>query len=126
MLRITIDKELTTLAQENKVRADARQFRTAYTENDLLRAFCDATDINETYNHDILSVSVKAFPEGWAFGDKTSFCVEMLTHGWRKLCEIRFYCDIELNVDTRDLTDWRGISTGEKLYSCDVYERREK
>lgn len=124
-MKMHIDKDLTTLAQEAKVRHDMREFRERYTDGDLLRAFYDATDINEAYSHDILSVSVKAFPAGSLFGDKTSFCVEMLTHGWRKFCEIRFYCDLDLEVDTRDLTNWRGESMGEKLYSCAVYERKE-
>lgn len=124
-MKITINKEYTTLAQADKVRRDIREFRGMYTDGDLLRAFRDATDLDIAWNHDILSAFVEAFPAGSLFGDKTSFCVEMITHGFREFCEIRFYCDMNLEVDTRDLTDYRGISTGEKMYSVRVYKCEE-
>ena len=124
-MKMSINKEYTTLKQAEQVRRDMREFKERYTHGDLLRAFCDATDINETWNHDILSVTVEAFPAGSYFDDVTHFHVKMLTHGWRKFCEIDYYCDLDLNVDTRDLTDWQGVSMGKKLYSCEVYERKE-
>ena len=124
-MKITVDKNYTTIAQLPKVKADMKQFKETFTDSDLLGEFYRQTGIESGWNHDILSVSVVAFPAGFFYGDDTHFSVEIITRGWREFREIKFYCDECLSVDTRDLTDYKGHSMGEKMYSCRIYEAKE-
>ena len=124
-MKITVDKNYTTIAQLPKVKADMKQFKEAFTDSDLLGEFYRQTGIESGWNHDILSVSVVAFPAGLFYGDDTSFSVDIITKGWREFREIHFYCDEGLSVDTRDLVDHNGQSMGKKMYTCLVYEAKE-
>lgn len=121
-MKVTINKEYTTLAQVEKVKADIKDFKSMYTEKGLLSAFSDATGLVD-YFCDVYSCEVEAFPENMLIDSDTVFCVEMVAGvKFSTFYTIRFYCNISCEVDTRDLIDYRGFSTGKKLYSCEAYQ----
>ena len=122
-MKITVKKEFTTIAQLPKVKEDIREFKERYTDGDLKSAFCDAVEEESflLWSSDIVSVNITAFPGGTVYNDETQFHVTMLCRRYREFIEAKFYCDIDLNINTGDLTDYRGISTGKKMYSVDRY-----
>ena len=42
-MKISVDKEFTTLELRDRVKEDLKEFKARYTDGDLLRAFIDAT-----------------------------------------------------------------------------------
>lgn len=121
-MKITVCKEYTTLSQLPQVKADISEFKARYTDGDLKTFFCDATGNNSMCCADIVSVNVEAFPGGTDYNNETHFSVTVLCRSWHRFIEAHFYCDMELQINTGDLLDYRGISTGKKMYSVDVYE----
>ena len=119
-MKITIKKEYTTLAQLPKVKEDIKEFKEAFTDRDLLCSFIDATE-TDIWCADVISVNIEAFPGGSLYNDETHFSVNILCKQWKEYIEIHFYCDTGLSVNTGDLLDYRGISTGQKMYSCNRY-----
>ena len=118
-MKFTIDKEYTTLAQLPKVKQDCKEFKTLYTDNDLLRAFEDAViDIDIPCGLDILSANLEAFPGGTDYNNETAFRVEIVGRCYHSFFVITFYCDMGLTVDTRDLA----FTPGEKLYKVERYK----
>ena len=115
-MKITIDKELTTLAQAEQVKNDIREFKGTFTDNDLFCHFFNATGIDRPWNCEIISVSASAFPGGSFYDDETQFSVTIIAKGYKEFYEIHFYCDMGLCVNTGDLMDYRGFSTGKKMY----------
>lgn len=120
-MKITIDKEFTAVAQVPRVKEDIKEFKARYTENDLLSAFWDTVNIPHPYGHSVILSEIDAFPSGWTTGDKTSFHVQLVTRGFREFLEISFYCDLDLNIDTRPLYG----GTGDKLYSQRYYSCKD-
>lgn len=116
-MKTKIDRDLTTLAQLGAVKDDLKEFKARYTDNDLLTAFVDVTNIVNPYGGDILSCEVEAFPAGSDFDNRTAFGVELVVRHANEFCVVRFYCDLDLTIDTRDLM----FHPGEKLYSCTSY-----
>lgn len=47
-MNITLDKENTTIALKDQVKADMKEFKARYTDSDLRRAFEDALDYGKT------------------------------------------------------------------------------
>lgn len=125
-MKISVNKEYTTLSQLPKVKDDMKEFKARYTDGDLKNVFCDVVENEHEhafrfYCSDIVSVNVEAFPAGDLLDNETSFSVTMLCRRHGEFLEAHFYCNLGLTVDTRDLTDYRGVSTGKKLYSLDRY-----
>lgn len=118
-MKITVEKKYTTLEKLPQVKADMKEFKARYTDNDLLNAFVDATDIIDPYAADILRCDVEAFPAGSDFDDETHFGVEMVTFTYAKVCVLRFYVDMDLTVDTR-----KAYLSDSMLYSCEVYTKK--
>jgi len=122
-MKITIDRDYTTISQAEKVKEDIKEFKARYTDGDLKRAFCDALGIWPTNSFDILMVTGKAFPGGFYYNDETHFSIEIIAVNDIScilgFCKMHFYCDMELNIDTRELGD------GDAMYSCEIYEPRK-
>lgn len=117
-MRITIDKDLTTLAMLPLVKRDIADFKGMYTDGDLLALFNAATD--DSVSGDIVLCEAEAFPTS-VFGDaNTNFSVRQLVWSWSQVYEIRFFCDMSGAVNTRDSV------TGGKMYSVTTYRREEK
>lgn len=120
-MKITIDKELTLLSQVEQVKKDMQDFKHGWEDNDLLCAFFDATEIHRPWNVEIVSVTGEAFPGGSYYNDETQFHFEIIAKGWKEFYVIRFYCDCGLKINTGDLMDYRGFSTGQKMYDFARY-----
>lgn len=123
IMKTYVDKDMTTIAQAAKVREDLKEFKARYTDGDLKRFFLDQTNTTKGYCSRIVEATVTGFPGGAMWGDATMFCVNLLLDSCdcgimsNELIKIRYYCDIELNVDMRDLSD----GSGRKLYQVKVY-----
>lgn len=118
-MKTAVDREFTPVEFRERVREDLKEFKERYTDGDLLHCFVNATGIIDPYNSKILSCEVVGLPGGTDFNNETRFNVKLITQGFGKFCEVRFFCDMDLVVDTRDLA----YSPGRKLYSCDVYRK---
>lgn len=116
-MKITVNKNYTTLEQAAKVKEDIKAFKEMYSERDLLNAFKNQADRNEWFG-DIIKAEAEAFPGGWAYNDETQFCITMVTEGYNKFYKIRFYIDMAMNVNTDDL--YR--SPGTKMYTVETYK----
>lgn len=100
-MKITVDKEFTNGYEMAQVKEDIKEFKARYTDGDVLNAMRSQTDFWGGYGEDIIKAEAKAFPAGWDFQNKTLFAVEMLIDGYNEMYKIRFYIDMDLNVDTR-------------------------
>lgn len=124
-MKITVDKELTTLAGAEKVKADIKEFKARYTAGDLWREFFEQTGIDlPSWNYEILQITGQAFPRG-IIDDETQFSLKIIAKGFYEFYEIKFYCDSNLNVDTRDFNDiCSGSTSNRKLYSIERYVKQ--
>lgn len=124
-MKITVDKELTTLAGAEKVKADIKEFKARYTAGDLWREFFDQTGIDCPWNCEILQVTGDAFPGGTFYDNETQFSLKIIAKGFYEFYEINFYCDSNLKVDTRDFKDiCSGSTSSRKLYSVERYVKQ--
>lgn len=112
-----VDREYTTLAQVAQVRADLKEFKARYTDGDLMHFYNSATDDARGYCHRVVEAVVTGFPGGTDYGNETHFCVELIAVDYNDVLRIRYYCDMNLDIDTRTLVD------GTKMYSTTVYRR---
>lgn len=122
-MKTYIDKSMTTIAQSAKVRDDLKEFKARYTYGDLKHFFLNQTNTTKGYCSRVVEATVTGFPGGWMVGDETRFCVNLLLDTCdcgimsNELIKIRYYCDLDLNVDMSDLSD----GSGRKLYQVKVY-----
>ena len=117
-MKITLSKDMTTISQAQKVKADMKQFKEAYSDGDLKMAVSDLFG-GVLYGSAVLSADVKAFPGGYFFNDETHFCVELVCSDWRKFYKVRYYTDLSLSV--HESTDERC-----KLSALEIYDFTEK
>ena len=117
-MKITIDKNYTTLAQAAKVRADVKEFKARYVDGDLVRA-AEVFTGKPLWVNEFVRCTISAFPAGSAFGDETSFSVDLLIVAARVIYKVHYYCDINLTVDMRP------TMFGDKLYSIREYRECE-
>lgn len=117
-MKITIDRDLTTLAMLPLVKRDIADFKGMYTDGDLLALYNDATD--DSVSGDIVLCEAEAFPTSM-FGDaNTTFSVRLIAYNWSQIYEVRFFCDMSGKVNVRDSI------TGGKMYSVTTFRREEK
>lgn len=127
-MKITIDKERTTLAQVDKMKEAVKVFRDSWTEKDLFAVFCHASHeiemmaLGSRYDA-VLSCSVNVFPAGWNDDCDVWFGVSMDVKGWSRFAEIHFYIDNNGNIDTRDFDLVARFNPQGKMYSVIEYER---
>lgn len=107
-MKITMDKDLTEKWMIDRTKEQMKEFKEAYTDNDLLRIFRDAINDDTLYhNYDIIRCNLRAFPGGWRETDETHYCVDMLLETYKEFVKLYFYIDQSLNVTTRK---WENIS----------------
>lgn len=117
-MKITLNKKYTEDYLVERVKEDAREFAEAFTLNDLLREFEEQANFVPGINPEIVKYKIEAMDAGWAFGNKTTFSVDMMLDDFRTIWKIHFYIDKELNVDTRVLSD------GTKLWNIREYNEK--
>lgn len=100
-MKITMDKQMTTLAQAAKIRQDMKDFKSAYTDGDLLRAYNDAT--SNYLSGEVLQAVVEAFPENTYDTDaEARYMVKLFVYDWNEMYQVDYFCDRWLNVNTAD------------------------
>ena len=98
-MKTMIDKKYTDAGMLETVRASLKEFRARYTEGDLLRAFAEACGDHSFEADEIIKCTVT----GFSTCDQPWYSVEIITDGLINLHRVRFYTDIELNVDKNPL-----------------------
>lgn len=94
-MKISIDKNFTTLAQLPRVKEKAKEFKAANTDGDIRREFEDQTDYNVF--GDILKCDVTVFPVS-IIGEEVNYQVDMIIDGYIDFKRIHFYMDENLRV----------------------------
>lgn len=102
-MKTSIIKEYTTIAQAPKVKADLAEFKTRYTESDLLNAFRDAADFWGCMAGDIISCTVEGMPAGTDFiengEEPTHFCITItVDDNFSEIAKIRYYTNMDLTI----------------------------
>lgn len=96
-VKITKDKEFIKDYQIERVKADAKEFREAFTEKDLYIAFKEATSLN-CMNPEIIKTEVMAFDAGTAYDEETAFEVDMILDDYDIIYKIHFFCNNSLDI----------------------------
>ena len=89
-MKITIDKKNTTLYKMTEVRERIKEFRTYFTEADLLRMFNESTD--RYIGGDIIKCEIEAYSSSYLDSD-VSFYVELVLDECVCFTRIRFFID---------------------------------
>lgn len=92
-MKFTINKDYTVINQVATVKNAIKEFKSYFTENDLLRAF------NETFNFnvegEILKTEIEAFASS-VFMDNVTFWIKLFVYDdFLEFNEIHFYIDYE-------------------------------
>lgn len=100
-MKITINKEFTTLGKVERTKEQMKEFKEIYTDGDLLRMFENAVDGCYCDSRDIVYCKLSAFPGGTMETDETHYSVDMLIEGWDTVTKIHFYISQSGEIDTR-------------------------
>lgn len=101
-MRITVDKNMTKLAELPKVKADIAEFKKMWLGEDgtpvaemLKMHICGDLPIWEKMgNVELVSIDGKAFPAGYYYGDETHFKIHLVVRSFRKFADITAYMDM--------------------------------
>lgn len=96
-VKITKDKDFFKGYQIERIKADAKEFREAFTEKDLYIAFKQATDMI-CMNPEIIKTEVTAFDAGTAYDEVTFFEVDMILDDYDRIYKIHFFCNNSLDI----------------------------
>jgi len=107
-MKMTIDKNNTTVGMIPVVKAGLKEFKTRYTDNDLLNAFEEQTCEVTAHGAEIISATV----EGFGTYGSVWYRVDIIAYSYIRFFKIHFYCDSELVLDDDPL-----------LSECEVFKR---
>lgn len=116
-MKVRLNKEYTTVSNVDRVKADIAAFRSAFTDNDLLRMFCENVEIGSpvSYGCEVISADVDGWSTDTALFYRTHFSVEMFVYCYSSVCKV--YYHIDYNAETGEYT------VRDNAVSVDVYER---
>ena len=107
-MKLTMNKQMTTMAQVAPLKDAMKDFKARYTDGDLrtvMNDYCSRLNAWEAANAlsgDIIRCDVDAFPNNSIYFDKAWYAVEMVIGRWGNgYTLIRFYVDQNLNLDER-------------------------
>lgn len=89
-MKITIDKKNTTISQLSNVKEKIKEFKSYFTEGDLLRMFNESTD--KYLGGDIIKCDIEAYSSSY-LDDSISFYVELVLDECVCFTRIRFFID---------------------------------
>ena len=121
-MKITIDKKNTTISQLSNVKERIKEFKSYFTDSDLLRMFNENTD--RYIGGDIIKCDIEAYSSSY-LDDDVSFYVEIVLDELVCFTRIRFFIDSKDNTfafhdDYRTITvrtyDENGLMTHYKNY----------
>ena len=122
-MKITIDKEYTTIEQAPAIKEAIKEFKSRYTDNDLVQAYRSQTgEESKIWTMEALEITGTAFPAGWKYDNVPAFCftgimVERYAGIISKFATIRFYCNMELEINLEQLP------TGGHMYETKIFTR---
>ncbi len=100
-MKMKLDKAYTTVANVERVKSDMQQFKTAYTDGDLLRMFCDSPNVYEgdiSAYGDVLLCEVEAWSTDVQLCYRTHFTVKMFVYSYSAVYRL-WFC-INYNPET--------------------------
>ena len=107
-MKITMDKQMTSVALADDVKAAMKEFKARYTDSDLRNVMWDHLAAIEMYDAasaiggEILDCKVSAFPSLSYSADEVWFAVDMVVNRWLSgFTYARFYVNQDLKLDTR-------------------------
>lgn len=106
-MKIAVDKEYTSIANYDKVKADIVDFKAAYTEGDLLRMFCEKFEEFGGSAFDVLRCDGEAFC-GSPYSD-TTFCFIMWVMNWSNVHRFQFYITNGEVADTCNTRTFKAV-----------------
>lgn len=89
-MKITIDKKNTTISNLPNVKEKIKEFKTYFTDNDLLRMFNESTD--RYVGGEIIKCDIEAYSSSY-LDDDVSFYVEIVLDEVVCFTRIRFFID---------------------------------
>lgn len=101
-MKMKIDRKYVEDYQLARVKEDAAEFKGRYTDGDLVRSYMNQMDDYRMCNAEVIYCKAEAMDSGWACGNRTIFCIEIMLENHMSIYKIRFYSDMDLNIDTRD------------------------
>lgn len=99
-MKISIDRNYTTIAQAKKVKEDIKTFRSMFCEKDLAMMASDAAQIPYS-GQELLLVQGEAFPGGWRYDNETHFHFRVVLMDYKRVWDVSFYCDMAGTVAER-------------------------
>lgn len=97
-MTIKMDKDFTTVACMDDLRADMKQFKTSYTDNDLLNEFSRQYE-EETGDSRIYGEVINAKVEAWKSRfDDTTLMVKLYVFSYSHFYIITYFTDMGLNI----------------------------
>ena len=94
-MKITIDKKNTTISQLSNVKERIKEFKSYFTDSDLLRMFNENTD--RYIGGDIIKCDIEAYSSSY-LDDDVSFYVEIVLDELVCFTRIRFFIDSKDNT----------------------------
>ena len=107
-MTFSIDKDMTTINALQQVKADIKDFRQRFTDNDIYYYLYKATeDLSGTFenitdNGDVLKIDVEAWNR---YGDtRLYFDLWAVTRHQSNVIRVQFFADIDMNISLDNMT----------------------
>ena len=107
-MKIVIDRKYTEDCKLARTKAQIKEFKEIYTENDLVRMFQGATGETLPFIEEIVYCRMEAFSGGTAETDETHYSVDMMLDTFSAVYKIHFYITQSGEIDTRRLPIYNG------------------
>lgn len=118
-MKMTINKEYTTLDKMDMVKDAAKQFKQIYTDGDLYSIALD--EINGMmYGAEILKATVDVFPTGYAEAGDVEFQIELIVLSCDSFQRVRYYICAHYITDTLKII---GVDRPGLLGSVETFEK---
>lgn len=116
-MKMTINREYTTLDKVDMVKNAAKQFKSIYTDGDLYRIALDEID-GVIYGAEILKATVDVFPVGYAADGDVEFQIELIVSNWNCFQRLRYYISAHYITDTFEII---GVDRPDLLGSVETF-----
>ena len=117
-MKITIDKKMTYVSEVPAVKARIKEFKAKYEDWQILKAFTDAVkdESNLALQLDIFTDTIITCDlSAYSAVNENHYYVEMTVRNIRGFYDLTFFIDDNLKV-----------STGELLWTIELFQRTEK
>ena len=104
-MKITMDKQFTSLEMAKDVKAAMKEFKGMYTDGDVRNALFnyfgdqDRWDVCDVLSGDIIQCELSAAPKNFTWWDGIQYAVEIVIRNWDGFTFCRFYIDQNLKID---------------------------